>query len=344
MMASPRSFFRRNRIARTQRWALATAVAVAVVVCATLFARRSAEQRVGLAAGAAFVDSLVARSSTAEQPRDISFGDAVALGYLERQRLGLGSPFRLAEYALHDPRLDSTARRRVAVALVGRALGGRGYAIDPLALAGVGPSASADTSDIALQRGTRHLALIERAIVGGGDPRVGELAVRLAYSLAAAERSVDRNAIAVVAPVAALVRDRQAAISDARRLLRTARAAAVDPLVLLTTWRRERRFAVERPTAELLDEALEVEAMARAPALLDSVRTIAALTSGDTIDPGGVTPPSMAATAASILGHVAASRLAVGVARYAPPQAPIVTAVRHYGPALLAAPGPAPVS
>jgi hypothetical protein len=265
------------------------------------------------------------------------FGDAVALGYLERLRLGLGSPFRLAEYALRDPRLDSTTRRRVAAAVVGFTLGGRAYAIEPAALAGVGPAVANDPPEMPEQRGGRHLALIEAAITGSRDPRAGELAIRLAYELAAAERTVDRGAMAAIAPAAALVRDRQSAISDARRLLRAARAGTVDPLALLVTWRRERRFAVERPATELIGEALEVEAMARVPALLDSVRAIASGSPSDTSHPARLDAKDHALP--SVLRGAVALRLASGVARFGPPQAAIVTAVRHHTPALLAAPG-----
>jgi hypothetical protein len=333
-----RTLLHQSRAARLRMWTLAVLVVVASAVAVGVTRRGNGGRGTGLAAGAAFVDSLVERTAMAEQPRDVPFGDAVAVGYLERLRLGLGSPFRLAEYALRDPRLDSTARRRVAAALVGRTLEGRAYVVEPTALAGVGPSAANESPAVAAQRGRRHLALVDAAVTRSRDPRAGELAVRLAYELAAAERTVDRGAVAVIAPVAALVRDRQSAVSDASRLLRAARASAIDPLALLVTWRRERRFAVERPATELIAEPLELEAMARVPALLDSVRAIATVSPNDTSAHGPAAGRSGAA-GAPILRNAAAHRLALGVARYGPPQAAIVTAVRHYAPALLAAPG-----
>jgi hypothetical protein len=336
-MADLRMAFRKFRVGRLKLRAVAIVVVAATAVAVGLGRRGRAENVAGLAAGAAFIDSLLARTSTAEPPRAVSFGDAVALGYVERLRLGLGSPFRLAEYALRDPRLDSISRRRVAAALVGLTLRGRGYAIEPAALAGAGPALPNQPLDVSAERASRHLALIEAAVTASQDPRVGELAVRLAYELAAAERTVDRSAVTVIAPVAALVRDRRSAISDARRLLRAARAGAVDPLALLVTWRRERRFAVEQPASQLIGEALEVQAMSRVPALLDSVRAIASVVrSGDTSYSSrpngrhGTLPP---------LRDAGALRLASGVARYAPPQAPIVTVVRHHAAALVAAPG-----
>src|SRR5690606_12687085 len=58
----------------------------------------------------------------------------VAVGYLERLRLGLGSPLRLADYALADPRLDAPARERLAWAILRRTLEQKSYEIDPAAL------------------------------------------------------------------------------------------------------------------------------------------------------------------------------------------------------------------
>jgi hypothetical protein len=338
MMAHVRIALHKLRVAPAALLALAT-VAVATAGLAVGLARGGGAERLpALAAGAAFVDSVIARTSTAEVPRDVSFGDAVALGYLERLRLGLGSPFRLAEYALRDRRLDSTARRRVAAALVGLTVRGRAYTIEPGALAGAGPTVPTQPPEVAAARGGRHLALIEAAVTSSRDPRVGELAIRLAYELGAAEHTVDRGAVAVIAPVAALIRDRHTAMSDARRLLRAARGGGVDPLDLLVTWRRERRFAAERPATELIGESLEVEAMARVPALLDSVRAIAsAAPLGDRNRPSR--RDAHDAAQRPVLHYAAALRLALGVARYAPPQAAIVTAVRHHTPALLAAPG-----
>src|SRR5690348_9107204 len=67
---------------------------------------------------AAYYDSAVVldRAATA-RPDSVT---TIALGYLERLRLGLGSPFRLVDYALIDPRLDDSTRVRVAWALLAR--------------------------------------------------------------------------------------------------------------------------------------------------------------------------------------------------------------------------------
>jgi hypothetical protein len=145
---------------------------------------------------------------------------------------------------------------------------------------------------------------------------------------------VDRSALSVVAQVAGLARDRRAAALDARLLLAEARSQRLDPLVALSTWRRERRFAVERPSAAPVSEALELEAMTHVPALLDSIRAVSA-PDGDADSEGGATRPD-SAHHASLLAPAAAERLAFGVAGRAPPQAHIVSAVRHFAGALLA--------
>lgn len=335
MLPYVRFRFPKSKVAR---WCSLAAVVVTAGMFAPGIARRGdVERGGGLAAGAAFVDSLLERTASVALPRDLSFGDAVALGYLDRLRLGLGSPFRLAEYALRDPRLDSTSRRLVAWAIIGRTLRAEGYRIEPPAVAAVSPVQPDESLGVAVRRWRRHLALIEATVAQSRDPRAGELAVRIAYSLAVAERSVDRGAVAAVAPVAALIRDRKTAMSDARRLLREARTAGSDPFVVLGAWRRERRFGVERPSAELLDEAVDAEAMAHVRGLLDAIRAADSMALHDTSDVGPAGDGD--SNSGPALRAASAERLASGVAGYAPPQAPIVTAVRHNAGSLLAAQG-----
>src|SRR3954462_14514965 len=73
----------------------------------------SASSASQLGAATAYFDSTIvlARNS---RPRGAR-GDAltVGLGYLERLRIGLGSPFRLVDQALHDSRIDPQLGRRV---------------------------------------------------------------------------------------------------------------------------------------------------------------------------------------------------------------------------------------
>ena len=128
-----------------------------------------------LNAATSFFDSTIvlARGAQPQGPR----GDqlAIALGYLERLRLGLGSPFRLADEAMADPRLSAAMENRVAWALLGRLRRGDAYVVDPVALNDIGPWTPAGSS----ANGSDHLALIERAVESASDPRAGELAVRL---------------------------------------------------------------------------------------------------------------------------------------------------------------------
>jgi len=240
--------------------------------------------------------------------------EVVALGYLERLRLGLGSPFRLAEHALADPRLEAPVRRRLAWALLARTVAGESYRVDPSALDAVVPGQGS---------GAAHLELIEGAVTEASDPRAGELAVRLAYGLAAAEGSVTARAPELAAQVAALLRDRELARADARSLLASARATGADPLVLLGDWRERRLFTVERPwVAVPLSAEAERAAMELAPKLLATLR-----------QPGGRALGWTRAARASrgttpLLGRQAALRLAAAAESLnAPPQTPIVVAV-----------------
>src|SRR6185437_7433047 len=67
-----------------------------------------------------------------------STATVVALAYLERQRLGLGSPFRLIDDALNYPRVADSTRRPLAWALLARTLDGAGDDVSPLALDALG--------------------------------------------------------------------------------------------------------------------------------------------------------------------------------------------------------------
>src|SRR5688500_6738735 len=55
-----------------------------------------------------------ARALRSAPPGTLSEPDLVALGYLERVRLGLGSPFRAVDYLLRDPLLPVEAREEHA--------------------------------------------------------------------------------------------------------------------------------------------------------------------------------------------------------------------------------------
>jgi hypothetical protein len=198
----------------------------------------------------------------------LSEEEIVFLGYMERARLGLGSPFRAAEYALRDPRLSPEVRQAAAYGILSSVLRGEAYEVpaevlDPLVFAGT-PAGTLPGAD--------HLRLIEEAIRTAPTARSGERAVRLAYLIAVAERTITVSHPSVVAHVAALVADRRIAREDAQRLLRAAAAERRDPVDLLVEWRRGLVFGVERPA--LAPAALaELEAEATlAPRLALSIR------------------------------------------------------------------------
>ncbi|HEX6806525.1 MAG TPA: hypothetical protein VF118_00980 [Gemmatimonadaceae bacterium] len=237
----------------------------------------------------------------------------VALGYLERQRLGLGGPFRLIDYALGDPRLSIAMRDSVAWALLARTLDGNADEVNPIALDSLNDSASF----VAAPDGNTQFALIERTVRDAHDPRAGELAVRLAYTLEAAEHRFRSDAPHIAAQAAALVRDRELAKRDVNDLLRAAWRDDADPLTLLQAWRRQRRFRVEQPLMERLPPDVELEAMQLTPDLQDELRKASPASS----------KPTEADTNASLLGAAAGplERLALGRAR--PPETPVVVAM-----------------
>src|SRR2546423_15696368 len=75
----------------------------------------------------AYYDSLIVVTRAAPQhPRPDSV-TALQLGYLERLRLRLGNPFRLADFALADPRLNDSTRSRLACAILARLRRGDAY-------------------------------------------------------------------------------------------------------------------------------------------------------------------------------------------------------------------------
>ena len=305
------------------------ALAVALVTELMQGARTRAGVTAELRRARDWSDSLVAATRERTDPAEITAVDAIALGYLERLRLGLGSPFRLADFALHDPRFDDSTRRRVARAIVARTLAGDGYATDAAVLDYVGTT----THGVVPGTGRRHLALIEAALAGDAHPRGGELAIRLAYALAVAEGSAGRFATVLASRTAALARDRALAMRDARALIAAAKADRSDPLLLLPAWRAARRFEVERPTMAPIPAVEEERAVREAIALLPALRDIA--------DVGA--DAHIGTAMAPVLGPGAARRLGdlLSVA-HAPPQSPVIVAVDGYRESLTTGAGRAP--
>ncbi|HEY7896618.1 MAG TPA: hypothetical protein VIC24_17065 [Gemmatimonadaceae bacterium] len=277
-----------------------------------------------LRSGRAYAERLIAHPPS----QMLSGADSehvVALGYLERQRLGLGGPFRLIDYALGDPRLAVASRDSVAWALLARTLDGNADHVNPIAL----DSLTDSVSLVSAPDGEQQYALIDRTIRDAHDPRAGELAVRLAYTLAAAEHRLRSDAPHIAAQAAALVRDRELAKRDVNDLLRAAWRDDADPLALLQAWRRERRFRVEQPLMERLPPDVELEAMRLTPGLQDELRKAS----------GQPLKEIQFDSSASLLGLAAGQleRLALGHAR--PPETPVVVAMWTHRDDLLRQPG-----
>ncbi|CAA9320696.1 MAG: hypothetical protein AVDCRST_MAG11-1975, partial [uncultured Gemmatimonadaceae bacterium] len=216
---------RTDLIRRTvRRWAgacLAAAAFGSLSAAPARFPAVAPDARAELARAVGHFGAIAARP-----PATVTAETAIALGYLERLRLGLGSPFRLVDQARQDPRLAPATRHGVAWALLGHTLAGDSYEIDPAAL-------DSERDSVGAARGAWHLRLIDRTVTAAGDPREGELAVRLGYSLGRGERSVSGALVAASAQAAALLRDRELARHDAVRLLDAARVSGVDPLLLV---------------------------------------------------------------------------------------------------------------
>lgn len=242
------------------------------------------------------VDSVIARR------RDST--SAISVAYLERARLGLGSPFRLVDHAIHDPRLPDSTRRTVAWAILSHVFAGTAYQVDAAVLNGLGPA----------RTGGDHLALIERAIAAGDEPRVGETSVRIAYGLAAANGTLSMTSLAAVADVAAQIRDRGLAARDLRRATGRAANDRVDLLDALIHLRATRELDVERPLLIALTERERGDAIGRVPGLLAQIQAIRPRQSADASRPMTPLDTRMAIVLARLgarLPPIAAARVTV---------------------------------
>ncbi|HEX2167192.1 MAG TPA: hypothetical protein VHG09_08120 [Longimicrobiales bacterium] len=261
---------------------------------------------------------------------EISDEAVIGLGYAERLRLGLGSPFRLVETALRDPRLPEPARREIAWGLLALLLYGEAYEIDPITLDRAGVAGVSTWPGL----GRHHLELIESAITESRDPRAGEQAVRLAYQLAAMEGSLPEQSPLYATRVAALIRDRELARADVARLLRSAEVVHGDPLSAISHWRAERWLRVETPALTALTEEAEREALELAPRLAQTLRMLRPRL-GDVRTHRQETPD----VNPSYLTPETARRLAeIADSTNMPPQTPIGIASRTYSIELLEQP------
>jgi len=260
------------------------------------------------------------RMLAAAPAESMSVADAVAAGYLERLRLGLGSPFRLIDYVLADRVLPDSIRHLVAYAILDRTLRGDTYHAPATALSLAGASA-----ELPLEVAARHVALIDSVVANASDARGGEFTVREAYRLAAAAGTVGKRGPWLGTQAAALARDRILARADVMGLLAAARRNHVDPMGLIPVWRLERRFTVERPLMDALRADVERDALAGVAVVVRDIDSLAALArraDRDSTTAGAPRHPSQRVSAP------AARRVAaVASMRAAPPQAPVTVAV-----------------
>jgi hypothetical protein len=271
----------------------------------------------------AYFDSL-ALLARAQQPQGARGDTAVlGLGYLERLRLGLGSPFRLVDAVLHDPRLAPAAAQQVAWALVARLERGDAYVQDPAALDGIGPWTSTGVG----ATGAQHLALIDSVVRAASSPRVGELTVRLAYLMSNADGSTARGSAELAASAAALSGDRVLSERDLDDARRAAAATHTSVLATLETRRAERRLRVEAPSLGQLTSQQRTEAMRDVPAALAAIHDLAAA--------AGAARAYDRAAAPQPLGAPVADRL-VRLGLRQPPVAAIAVTVRTHRDALVA--------
>src|SRR5687768_14349767 len=131
---------------------LATALAISVIagtgVWRSHVAKTGAREReliLEAGVGLAFADSLE-RAVTTKPFTSISSPDALSALYLERLRLGLGSPFRLIDQVLRDPALDSKRAAELGEAMLARTMMGDAYWPRPAALDLVSTTSSGSDS------------------------------------------------------------------------------------------------------------------------------------------------------------------------------------------------------
>ncbi|MGQ0765813.1 MAG: hypothetical protein ACT4OZ_09120 [Gemmatimonadota bacterium] len=258
-----------------------------------------------IAVGAAWADSVDA----AVAGGTVDSSTVLAALYFERHRLGLGSPFRLVEYAVRDQRLPPTARRKVAAAIIARTAQGEMYRSSVEALELLAPDGHS--------RGAEHRELIDAVTESSNDPRAAELALRLAYQVGAASGSVSHRSWPVALSAIAQSRDRALAMRDARELLRVSRNEKMDPVDLVPTWRAARRFRVESPLVEPPSPEQERTAAAMLPRLIDRLDSLGS----DSVVQTVVRPLPVA---------VALAASGVAAARGAPPQAPVVVTLSGF--------------
>lgn len=215
--------------------------------------------RLALADGGTLDDSL-STAVRAKPSERVAFSSAIALAYLARMELGLGSPFRLVDLARSDPRLPVAWRVRVANALLNRlATDGRAMRALPGALS-VALTTDSGAADALLR-------VADSAIVADGATMVALESIRIAAAQASARAAFRPGVVPLIDAAALLAFDRVRARRDLDRVLAEATRGDGDVLRVVALWRSERRLSVEQPLlAQELPEARRVAA--RVPALL----------------------------------------------------------------------------
>jgi hypothetical protein len=302
----------------TRRAALSLVLACAMATGLSLYlaSRRAAVTTARLHSAERELEALT------DGPADTLGRAAIAWGYAERMRLGLESPFRLIEAASRDPRLSRDEQRTVSWALLAALTRGESHQVDAASL-----DRLVRGKDVA---GDQHLALIESEIARAGDPRSAELALRLAYTLAAAERLVDPSAPQIIANASALIADRELGRRESQQLLRGEKPD--DAIAAIVRSRKRNAFYVERPVLMEPPRQLESDAIRRAGEILAVVRAMAPRSSDvDSADVVGGATTFQPALLASSLRVEPAAELTMAVRRWLPAlnaQLPAVAADR----------------
>jgi hypothetical protein len=270
-----------------RRLRFGTSIALALAALAVGIAR----PRVPTESARRQADEAAARLAVALERDDTT--RALSLSYLERARLGLGSPFRLIDEVVHDPRLSDSVRNDVAWSIVGKLFAGDVYQVDPRAL------------DLVSQAGAGggHLALIEHEIESSDDPRVADAALRTAYALAASAGVTAYTSLSVVAEASAQVRDRELAIRDLHRAIGRARDDEVDLVSEVIHMRTTRELEVEQPLLAALPSRDRDAVISGAPEILERIEAV-----GVSRDTTAARPSLLDKRAAMILADLARRR------------------------------------
>src|SRR3954468_17406460 len=160
-----------------------------IVLVVAAFAASAVATRVSVTISARNQASIAATRLNHRLAGESDDARALSLSYLERARLGLGSPYRLIEQAVRDPRLPDSLGQDVAWTIVDRLFDGSVYEIDARAL------------DLVSQPGAAagHLAILNDVIAESDNPRVAEASIRVAYALAASSGATSLTSLPVVA-------------------------------------------------------------------------------------------------------------------------------------------------